>query len=364
MSTNPDTPTTEPAKVRKFSASNRFEIEKVEENELNSSLKNIPMIDNLNESLDRRMSNTQAESSKLLPTSTSTESNKPSVLKKTPKQYLHDSYFDFDSNQNTEEGIKTKKQEKHPFFMAQNSIGSNMENEPLNPKIKEYESDDQNAGCFQLNYNEKNEPVSITCNLSSSGVNSYRNCVHDFRTVALYQKLLAEFIGTLLLTLYACSIGLPISENNVPSLNGCLGGGLTLASLVWVLGNVSGGHLNPAVTIAFLFTGKINPLLTVMYIGAQLVGALTGAFILNDVVPTEARGTLSVTAVHSSINLAQAFCVELIITFILVLTIFSCVDSRRNDLHGSFPLQIGIAVVVGGLFGGKFTGGSSNLIYL
>jgi len=83
-----------------------------------------------------------------------------------------------------------------------------------------------------------------------------------------------------MLTLYACSIGMPIAEQAVPSLNGCLGGGLTLATLIWCLGNVSGGHFNPAVTISFLFTGKINPLLTILYVGAQLVGAITGASVL------------------------------------------------------------------------------------
>jgi len=60
--------------------------------------------------------------------------------------------------------------------------------------------------------------------------------------------------------------------------------------------------------------------------------------------------------VHQDISLGQAYFVELIITFILVITIFSAIDATRNDLHGSFPLQIGLAVAVGGLFGGKFTG--------
>jgi MIP family channel proteins len=135
---------------------------------------------------------------------------------------------------------------------------------------------------------------------------------------------------------------------------------LTLASLVWVLGSISGGHLNPAVTISFLFTGKINPLMAFFYVGAQLCGSISGSFILINIAPEAARSNLSVTQVHPEINLIQAFGVELIITFILVFTIFSCVDARRKDLHGSFPLQIGLAVTVGGLFGGKFTGGSMN----
>ena len=146
----------------------------------------------------------------------------------------------------------------------------------------------------------------------------------------------------------------------MPAINGCLGGGLTLATLVWCMGNISGGHFNPAVTIAFLFTGKINPLLTLFYVGAQMVGGLTGAFLLKSLSPTEAAGNLSVTLVHKDLHVSQGYAVELLITFILVFTIFSCVDSRRNDLGGSFPLQIGLAVTIGALFGGKFTGGSMN----
>ena len=100
--------------------------------------------------------------------------------------------------------------------------------------------------------------------------------------------------------------------------------------------------------------------MTVMYIGFQLAGSIVGSLILQNISPAEARGQLSVTLVHADINVIQAFVVELIITFVLVFTIFSCVDSRRKDLHGSFPLQIGLAVAVGGLFGGPFTGGSMN----
>lgn len=81
-------------------------------------------------------------------------------------------------------------------------------------------SDQSQTGCFQLNYDEKNEPQSITCNLQSTAIKSYPNCFHDLKTPGPYQKFLAEFLGTLILTLYACSIGLPISEDKVPSLNG------------------------------------------------------------------------------------------------------------------------------------------------
>lgn len=87
---------------------------------------------------------------------------------------------------------------------------------------------------------------------------------------------------------------------------------------------------------------------------------MKGAYILNEFRPDAAKGNLSVTLVNPAISLSQGYLVELIITFILVITIFSCCDDRRKDLSGSFPLQIGLAVAIGGLFGGKFTGGSMN----
>lgn len=147
------------------------------------------------------------------------------------------------------------------------------------------------------------------------------------------------------LVTYICSIGLKITEKEgVPLINGAIGNGLIVGTIVWGLGNISGAHLNPAVSIAFLLTGKINPLATLFYIGFQLLGALTGSHIIRSLAPDYAIGNLGATLIHPSLNTAQAFGIELVSTFILVLTVFSCVDSKRNDIHGSFPLQIGFAI--------------------
>lgn len=137
---------------------------------------------------------------------------------------------------------------------------------------------------------------------------------------------------------------------------------MTLATLIWILGHVSGGHFNPAVTIGFFLSCKINPIMSLLYIGAQLSGAIAGSYLLFGLSDESVRGNfnLTCTQIYSETTLGQAFGVETIITFILMFTIFSCVDSRRKDLHGSFPLQIGFAVAIGGMFGGRFTGGSMN----
>jgi hypothetical protein len=277
-------------------SSNRFEVEKVEETtnpslkppSINEVFSNVVFSTDLTTEQDTNNAKTSSSTNNNRPSSASksTSGGHPSALKKTVKHYIYDDTdeWDLDSHQNT-----ATKSDKTRFYPT------NKEHEPLTKKNNNNkkhnqdstdEDEDENSEnmqantCFQVNYDSKNEPVAITCNLNTDNVQSYRTCVHDFKTIALYQKLTAEFIGTCLLTLYACSIGMPISEQSVPSLNGCLGGGLTLATLVWCLGNVSGGHFNPAVTIAFLFTGKINPLLTMLYVGSQLVGALTGASVL------------------------------------------------------------------------------------
>ena len=65
----------------------------------------------------------------------------------------------------------------------------------------------------------------------------------------------------------------------------------------------------------------------------------------------ELNPSIGVTLLNEKITPMQGLTVEAIITFILIFTIFACIDSKRKDLGGSFPLSIGLALVVGALFG-------------
>jgi glycerol uptake facilitator-like aquaporin len=60
---------------------------------------------------------------------------------------------------------------------------------------------------------------------------------------------------------------------------------------------------------------------------------------------------IGLTLLHQNVSPFQGFLVEALITFILILTVFSCIDKHRKDLHGSFPHSIGFAITVGALFG-------------
>ncbi|XP_013773302.1 aquaporin AQPAe.a-like [Limulus polyphemus] len=196
--------------------------------------------------------------------------------------------------------------------------------------------------------------------------------VRKFRTICgidelsngnkLWKAMLAEFIGTALLVFIGC--GSCISgwdKDYSPSMvQIALAFGVTVGTVVQAISHVSGGHINPAVTLAFLATGKCSFIRAFFYVCAQCVGAVVGAAVLKALTPVEQQGLLGATTVHSHLNPIQGCIVEICITFVLVLTVFSVCDSNRLDVRGSAPLAIGLSVATCHLFAIKYTGSSMN----
>jgi glycerol uptake facilitator-like aquaporin len=175
------------------------------------------------------------------------------------------------------------------------------------------------------------------------------------QSLAFYQAVLAEFIGVFILTLVVCGLGLKLNENDsaVPSINGALGGGLTLATMIWSTNCISGGNLNPAISFVLMCTRDLDYFRGIFYIIFQLLGALAGAATLSALIPDSefAQSQIAVTLVSKDVPWYKAFGVEIIITFLLALTVFACIDKKRKDLGGSYPLSIGLSVTCGALFG-------------
>ena len=87
-----------------------------------------------------------------------------------------------------------------------------------------------------------------------------------------------------------------------------------------------------------------------LFIAVQCVGAIAGAALLMGVTPEDGRAKLGLTSINEHLEVEQAFAVETIITFVLVFTVFSSIDSNRKDLSGSAPLAIGLSVALCHLF--------------
>ena len=114
------------------------------------------------------------------------------------------------------------------------------------------------------------------------------------------QKLVAEFIGTFALIFFGagsiCADQYLHGAGGSGLLGIALAHGLAIGIMVSALGHVSGGHFNPAVTIGFWVTKRINTLDVVGYWAAQLVGAIAAAYLLKAIVPDDAWRAVALTS--------------------------------------------------------------------
>lgn len=172
------------------------------------------------------------------------------------------------------------------------------------------------------------------------------------------KKYLAEFIGTCVLVLVACGTAGQICtpENAAAGLVGtALAFGLVIVAMAYSIGNVSGCHINPAVSIAMLINKKISAKDFCGYIIAQFLGAITGAAILFAIV--QDAGKLGTNALYNG-NAGISFLIEAILTFIFVIAILGVTSKESNGNVAG--LVIGGALVLVHLLGISFTGTSVN----
>ncbi len=178
---------------------------------------------------------------------------------------------------------------------------------------------------------------------------------------------IAELIGTLLLVFFITSVVvLFVATGNQAQFGSDfavvgLVHGFLLFGLIMMFGIVSGGHFNPAVTLAAAVIRRIDPLDAVVYILAQLSGGVLGALLTKSLLLDEGRATHYGAASVSSLlagNTAGAV-VEAIGTFVLVLVILAAVFSEKSVKDWA-PLAIGTTLGFAVMVAGPLTGGSLN----
>ncbi|HET6780663.1 MAG TPA: MIP family channel protein, partial [bacterium] len=179
----------------------------------------------------------------------------------------------------------------------------------------------------------------------------------------LWKAALAEVIGTF--TLIFIGAGSILADAMTGGKIGILGialaHGLAIATMTSATGHLSGGHFNPAVTAAFLITGRQPVERGIAYVIAQLIGASVAAFILTATFPEATRQAvhLGTPALNEGVTPGTGIVVEAVLTFILVFVIFGvAVDPRGPGMVAG--LFIGLVIAMDFLAGGALTGAAMN----
>ncbi|KAI7751395.1 hypothetical protein M8C21_028748 [Ambrosia artemisiifolia] len=134
--------------------------------------------------------------------------------------------------------------------------------------------------------------------------------------------------------------------------------GLGLFVGVAISANISGGHVNPAVTFGAFVGGNITLLRAIFYIIAQLLGAVVACLLLNFSTGGLATSACSLTA---GLSVWNAFVFEIVMTFGLVYTVYAtAIDPKKGTVGTIAPLAIGLIVGANIFAGGPFTGAAMN----
>ena len=181
------------------------------------------------------------------------------------------------------------------------------------------------------------------------------------------KKYIAEFIGTFTLVFIGCGTAMLVGCDAV---NGCgyiltaFAFGLAIVALAYGVGNISGGHVNPAVSLGVFLSGGMTATDFVGYVVAQLLGAFAGSGVLALIFKmggiedkTGGLGTNGLAGVNGSVGAGML--VEIILTFLFVILILGV--TSKNQSHGSFGgLIIGLTLVGIHIIGIGLTGTSVN----
>lgn len=173
------------------------------------------------------------------------------------------------------------------------------------------------------------------------------------------KKYIAEFIGTLVLVLFACgtaaAVGCSTVDPNVSYLLTALAFGLVIVAMAYSIGNVSGCHINPAVSIAMLVSGKMNIKDFVGYVVAQVLGAVAGSALLGYFLGFDCG--FGANGLYNG-DIIKSLAIEVVLTFVFVLAILGVTSKLENSKVAG--IVIGLTLTLVHIFGIHFTGTSVN----
>jgi aquaporin Z len=175
--------------------------------------------------------------------------------------------------------------------------------------------------------------------------------------VPMWRKLLAELLGTFALTLVAAGADVisTISHGEVDFISRMVAPGMLVTVMIYTVGNVSGAHFNPVVTLAFALRRDFRWRRVPAYWLVQFIGALLAALLLRTLFGLTDH--LGATLPHYS-QLA-ALVMEIVLTFLLITVILATATNEMLVGHNA-ALAVGATIALDGLFAGPISGASMN----
>ncbi|WNY27832.1 Aquaporin Z 2 [Methanimicrococcus stummii] len=180
------------------------------------------------------------------------------------------------------------------------------------------------------------------------------------------KKYLAEAIGTMVLVLFGCGSA-AVAGSVLGTFGIAMAFGLSIVAMAYVIGNISGCHVNPAVSIAMLIDKRLSPKDFIGYVAAQTVGAIIGISLLALIINSADLGGFAVTGLGQNgfddasavgLSMIGAIIVEIILTFVFVFTILGVTaDEKKSAVAG---IVIGLTLVFVHIMGIPLTGTSVN----
>ena len=176
------------------------------------------------------------------------------------------------------------------------------------------------------------------------------------------QQYFAEVLGTFVLVFIGAGavVANAVSGGSIGILGIAIAHGLALAAMVYAVGNVSGCHINPAITLSFLAARKITLRTAVSYIVSQLIGAALAGIALFIIFPTAPTWVgYGATTLGEGVSSATGILIELILTFLLAFAVFAVATDKRNQ-SAATGLVIGMTLAMSIIVGGASTGAALN----
>lgn len=182
------------------------------------------------------------------------------------------------------------------------------------------------------------------------------------------KKYLAEMFGTMVLVLMGCGTAVSLGCNNADPetvIGTALAFGLSVVAMAYTIGGISGCHINPAITLGVLLSGRMKGKEAAMYMIFQVLGAIIGSTILyfvtinSGLIGTGANDLQSVNAIQT-VSWLGGLLAEIVFTCVFVLVVLGATAKENTSTSGFAGLAIGLTLVLVHLVCIRYTGTSVN----